>query len=189
MVNQTQAFLGNKMHWRAARLELDDVHPVEGGRRVSVAGDGSASVQIVAPTGEQTRRGFILLPEETRQLFALCVENDLLATPASTRPGLPDEAQPAITLLNGEGQRRSVVVWAGEMASALQSVHAALCALADPPPAELAARRRLAALHAQLEEKYRALDRFSHQPHTVAFIEREIAELEAQIAAQQRDGR
>lgn len=185
--NQTQAFLGRGDRWRAARIELDDVQPLWGGRRVSVAGTGSCGVQIVGPAGAETRRAFVLLPEEVRRLFALCVENDILATPPSARPGLPDEARPAITLVNGDGQRRQAAVWAGAMDAAFRAVYVALCALAEPPPAELAARRRLAALNAQLAEKYRALDRFSHQPEIAAFIEREIADLEAQIAAQQRE--
>ncbi len=189
MVNQTQAFLGGKARWRAARIELDDVQPRQGGRRVRVAGTGSTFVQVVAPTGEQTQRAFVLLPEETQQLFALCVEGDILATPASAQPDLPDAARPAITLVNAGGQRRAVAVGAGEMAAAWRRVCAALRLLADPPPADLAARRWRAALNAQLAEKHHALDRFGHQPHTVALIEREIAELEALIAAQGRDGR
>lgn len=184
MVNQTQAFLGSKARWRAARIELDDVQPRQGGRRVRVAGTGSTFVQVVAPTGERTQRAFVLLPEETQQLFALCVELDLLATPAPSQPVAPATARPAITLVNAGGQRREVAVGAREMAAALRTVYAALHSLADPPPADLAVRRWRAALNAQLDEKYYALDRFGHQPHTVAFIEQEIAELEALIAAQ-----
>ncbi len=187
-VNQeTQIFLGRQARWRAARIGLDDVQPLWGGRRVSVGGTGSCSVQIVAPGGEETQRTFVLLPEETRELFDLCIKGDILETPPSARPGLPDEARPTITLVNAAGQRRQVAVWAGEMKAGFRMVYAALGALAEPPPAALAARRRLAALNAQLEEKHHALDRFGHQPHVVAFIEREIAQIEAQIAAQQRE--
>lgn len=185
--NQTKAFLGRGDRWRAARIELDDVQPLWGGRWVSVAGTGSCGVQIVGPAGEGARRAFVLLPEEVRRLFALCVESDILATPPPARPGLPDEARPAITLVNADGQRRQAAIWAGEMDAAFGAVYAALCALAEPPSADLAVRRRLAALNAQLEEKYHALDRFSHQPHMVAFIEQEIVDLETQIAAQQRE--
>lgn len=49
--NQTRAFWGRGDCWRAARIELDDVQPLWGGRRVSVVGTGSCSVQIVAPAG------------------------------------------------------------------------------------------------------------------------------------------
>lgn len=189
MVNQTQVFLGSKARLRAARIELDDVQPLQGGRQVRVAGTGSTFVQVVAPTGERTQRAFVLLPEETQQLFALCVEVDILAMPASARPDPPAAARPTITLVNAGAQRYEVAVGAGEMAAALRPVYAALRSLADPPPADLAARRWLAALSAQLDEKYYALDRFGHQPHTVAFIEQEIAELEALIAAQGRERR
>lgn len=183
--NHTKTFLGDKNRWRAARIELDDAQPLSGGHRVSVTGAGFVTLEMVAPTGESARRAFVLLPEETRRLFALCIQHDILVPRPGGRPGLPDEARPAITLVNAAGQRRTVAAWLGEMDAAFSEVYAALRALAEPAPAELAGRRHLAGLAAQLEEKERALDRFGHQPHIVAVIEKEIASLEAQIAAQQ----
>jgi len=179
----TRDFLGAEPTWQAAGIEMEDVQPLWGGHRLVISGRGQADAQSVAADGKVTRGHLYLPAGEVRRLLALCCEHDLLATPPPTHPGLPDEAQPTITLINPAGERRGVTAWAEGMADGFAAVYKALHALARRALAVTATRTRLAELDAQLQEKGYALDRFSHQPSVVTFIEQEIAGLESQIAA------
>jgi len=179
----TRAFLGEEAGWQAASLALEDVQPLWGGQRVSITGRGRVLAEAVSADGKE-KHGYLHLPAaEAQALLALCCEQDILALPPSPRPGLPDEARPQITLTNPAGESQSVAAWAGAMDDRLAAVYTALQQLGKQALAVTATEQRLAELAAQWDEKGYALDRFSHQPHVVTQIEKEIAGLESQIAA------
>lgn len=126
LANQTQAFLAGEPQWLAARIVLFDVQVLRGGRRILVLGTGHVVVQIVLPTAHERRYEFELGQDETRRLFGVCIENDLLTIEPPERPGIPDEGRPAITLVNATGDRRTISKWANVVDERFDAIHAAL---------------------------------------------------------------
>ncbi len=128
-MNATRAFLGDESAWPDARLSLDDVQGLWGGRRIFVAGTGRALVQTISRAMHERRFELALSAGETRALFALCVENDLLTIQPPERAGVPDESRPQITLTNALGERHTVSKWAGVREPRFVAIYTALYAL------------------------------------------------------------
>ena len=90
-----------------ARVELDDVHPLHGGRRMVIYGDGRAMVE------RDGRK--IIGSVNASAVFEIVVENDLLGfVNPPERPRVPDEACPLIKLVNAAGEERTRGVWAND---------------------------------------------------------------------------
>ena len=129
--NATRAFLGDEPQWRAARVELDDVQGLWGGRRIAVDGAGRLVVQVVEPGMWERRFELAVGADEWRRLVARLIENDFLTIEPAERAGIPDEARPRLTLTNAAGDRRSVSKWARVKDGRFDAVYAALRRLED----------------------------------------------------------
>ncbi len=129
--NPTARFLGDPTTFQQARLTLEDVHGLWGGRVVTVAGSGEAVVRTLSPAPWERRCEFRLEPDRVHELFALCVEQDLLSITFPARPTIrPDETRPVITLTNGAGTSHSVGCWAGDPRDPrFETIYAALLQL------------------------------------------------------------
>lgn len=125
-MNQTELFLGERPLWSAASLELDDVQALWGGRRIVLQGDGTAVLNIVSRDGNQQTRHFALSQAEVAQLFQLCVAVDLVTMVMPERMGVPDEARPTLTVVNGNGRRHTVAKWANDKHERFDALYSAL---------------------------------------------------------------
>ena len=113
--NPTARFLGDPVTFPQARLTLNDVHGLWGGRVVTVAGAGAVVVRTVSPARWERRSEFRLEPARVRELLALCIEQDLLSVTFPARAAIrPDETRATITLTNAAGAGCSVGCWAGD---------------------------------------------------------------------------
>lgn len=124
--NQTRSLLREEYLWPGASLELDDIQWLHGGRRIFLYGTGQTVVQVVSPGPQERRYEFRLGREEVRRLFRLCIDNDLAAIKPEQRPGLPDEAQPRLTLTSINGYNRQVSKWAGVREDHFEAIYTAL---------------------------------------------------------------
>lgn len=119
-MNATAAFLSEGLE----RIELEDVHPFWGGRRLTVYSDGR--VEIEQQPQDRRYQG----SADPGVMLQLVVEHDLLGFPdPPPRPLVPDEACPAITLVNGRGERRQRASWANDRVAAFERVYRELLAL------------------------------------------------------------
>jgi hypothetical protein len=140
--NETARFLGDPAGWVGARLELADIHGLWGGCDVVLAGDGHCRVTRVRLPG--SRDGTFERPlgsEVARELFDLCVANDLVTIRFPPRYTIvPDEARPQINLINAAGDRQEIARWANDPPDpGFAAIYAALRSLAqtidsDPTP-------------------------------------------------------
>ena len=129
MGNLTQSFLGNPASWKAARLQLTSLQALWGGWVVTALGNGEAIVQHVSHVRLERRYRFDLGQVEVTALFEACVGHDLLALPGPQRPGVPDEIRMGLTLVNPQGEARTVTKWAGDRQEAFEAVMRPLFAL------------------------------------------------------------
>ena len=107
----TQEFLGSPETWRDAKIELDDIHAIWGGKRITVYGDGTAFVKIVdlGQTAETYRME--LEAEQAPQLFEAVLKNDVLALENATEQPGEDQACARLIVTNAQGETRSVCHW------------------------------------------------------------------------------
>lgn len=122
--NSTRAFLGDENQWPVATIELNDVQGLWGGRRIRVTDGGRLVVQIVERGLIEQRYELLLSLADIRQLVNVLIENDLLTLHPEERPGIPDEARPAITVINAAGERHSVAKWAGVKDARFAAIYA-----------------------------------------------------------------
>ena len=127
-MNATELFLGERP-FTNTQLILDDVQALWGGRRLVVAGTGTAVLTTVARGGGPQTRHFSLGEQEVQRLFVLCVAVDFVTISMPERRGVPDEARPTITLMNGNGRRHSVAKWANDKDERFDSLYQALLQL------------------------------------------------------------
>ena len=125
-MNQTELFLGERPLWSAASLELDDVQALWGGRRIVLQGDGTAVLTTVSREGNQQTKQFLLGEKEVQPLFQLCVAVDLVTMVMPERMGVPDEARPTLTLVNGNDRRHTVAKWANDKNERFDTIYTAL---------------------------------------------------------------
>ena len=133
--------MGDEPQWLDARVELDDVQGLWGGRRIAIGGAGRLVVQVVEPGQWERRFELTVEPDEWRRLVALLIENNLLTIQPAERAGIPDEARPSLTVVNAAGECWSVSKWAGVKDERFDAVYAAL--------------RRLETLTVHLDPVYR----------------------------------
>lgn len=103
----TKEFLGSPETWRDAKIELDDIHNVWGGRCITVHGDGTAFVKIVdlGQTAETYRME--LEEEQVPQLFEAVLNNDVLSLGADAAAS-EDEVCTRLSITNARGETRTV---------------------------------------------------------------------------------
>jgi hypothetical protein len=106
----TKRFLGNPETWRDAKIELDDIHDVWGGKCITVYGDGTAFVKIVdlGQTAETYRME--LEEEQVPQLFEVVLKNDVLSLEEGVTQG-EDEVCTRLSITNARGETRTVCHW------------------------------------------------------------------------------
>lgn len=126
--NATATFLGSPAD---AKLTLRDVQGLWGGRNVFLLGSGVAHVQIVNAAIWEQRFELRLSPEEVRRLFALVVEQDFVTIQIPVRMGIPDEAEPTMTLIGAGGKSHTVRKWAGQKDARFDAIYAELRGIAE----------------------------------------------------------
>jgi hypothetical protein len=123
-LTSTQVFLGDETYWPAVSIELIDVQGLWGGRRIRVTDGGQMVVQIVQPGMIEQRYELRLSPSDFQQLLRVLIENDFLTLHPADRPGIPDEARPAITVINAAGEKWMVAKWAGVKDERFSAIYA-----------------------------------------------------------------
>jgi hypothetical protein len=78
-----------------------------------VDGRGAAVVEVVARTLLARRYEFQLEAEVLLRLLGVLIDQDFVTIHPPGRPGIPDEARPAITLTSPAGKAITVAKWAG----------------------------------------------------------------------------
>jgi hypothetical protein len=67
------------------------------------------------------------------RLWQLFVAADFVSLKIESRPGIPDESRPAITLINAGGHAHPLAKWAGQSVTGFDEIYAALMALERQP--------------------------------------------------------
>lgn len=99
---------------------LSDVQNLFGGRCLFLRGDGSGFCQIVAPDGEhatglrEKRYRLQLPPRDMLNLSQLVRDHSFFGISIKERPGVPDEARPAIFVETSSGKSARVSKWAND---------------------------------------------------------------------------
>ncbi len=107
----TKEFLGSPDTWRDAKIELDDIHDVWGGKCITVYGDGTTFVKIVdlGQTAETYRME--LDDERIPQLFEAVLKNDVLSLEGGAAQPGEDEVCTRLNITNARGETRTVCHW------------------------------------------------------------------------------
>jgi hypothetical protein len=126
--NATSTLLGPEAGWDGCRLELHDVHGLWGGVAVYVDGRGSCYVERVDQSRGAKRFWRAIPQDDARALFRLASEDDVAGLEIPERPGVPDEARPAIHVIGPES-RRAVSKWENDAVERFDRLRQALAAL------------------------------------------------------------
>jgi hypothetical protein len=136
-LNATAAFLGGPDDQMRARIVLDDVHGLWGGRQVWVQANGPAGgralVRRVPVPGHEQRSVVPVSADEVQGLLEAVLASDFLSIRFEPRPIVPDETHAVITLTNRRGECASVAKWARDRHPGFEAVYAALLALEARP--------------------------------------------------------
>ncbi len=124
--NQTQVFLGKEKRWSLTSIELNDVQALWGGERILLKGSGRAVVQAVSQGLQEQRYETILEQPIYDHILEVCIEQDFITIRPAERPGIPDEARPTITVVNGNGARIVISKWAGVKDERFKRVYLAI---------------------------------------------------------------
>lgn len=136
----TKSFLGSRDAWRNARIELNDIHDVWGGKCITVYGDGTAFVKIVDLARSVETYRMQLAEERVPELFETLLQHDVLALDQATRAAGEDEICTRLTLTNAAGATQSICYWeSNEADQRFEAVRNTLAHLHDHM-AELGAR-------------------------------------------------
>ncbi len=132
MTNTTLSFLGDRSTWQGAKVALDDIHGLWGGRRVVVQGDGVAFVTQVDLAQEEQIFRLALGVERALRVFDVCVGNDILAIVFPPHTPVPDEVSTRLEITNPAGQSQTVTHWAnGPVDYRFEEARAVLTVVAD----------------------------------------------------------
>jgi len=93
-----------------SQIVLKDVQPLWGGRNLYLWHDGTLYIQIVEQ-GQESRYATQTAPEQVAELEALLAEHNFAAIEIPDRPGMPDEAHPAIEVWWQSGEFTSAAKW------------------------------------------------------------------------------
>lgn len=107
----TKSFLGSPDTWRSAKVELDDIHDLWGGKRITVYGDGTAFVKIVDLGQSAETYQLQLEDERVPELFGSLLTNDVLALDGSEGAVGGDEICTRLSITNADGETRSICHW------------------------------------------------------------------------------
>lgn len=127
--SRTQQILGSSSSWKGALLELIDVQPLHGGRRVLLYGNGLVVLQQVLPGLQEQRRQFRVPRQAALELMELCVEVDLATITTEKRPGLPDEVRILLRLRGASKVHCQVYKWGEERNPRFDAVYDAMLQL------------------------------------------------------------
>ena len=132
MERVTKRFLGSPDTWRSAKVELDDIHDLWGGKCITVYGDGTAFVKIVDLERAAETYRMQLDDARVRAAFDALLESDVLTLEATDRAPGSDEICSRLSITNAGDETRSVCHW--ELAEAdarFEAVRAALLFVHD----------------------------------------------------------
>lgn len=127
--NRTALFLGTGASRASATVILKDVQGLWGGRNIFVTGNGTVTVQIVERGMKEKRYRFAMEGKANQQLLARFIDNDYCTISPETRMGQPDEARPAITLVNSAGKAHTVEKWANDRHARFDALYEAILEL------------------------------------------------------------
>lgn len=115
VANQTADFLGQSSERARIVIELSDIHPLFGGRNISVNGEGDAQLQILLSSNSKSdsfEYTVKLEPEDIQSLIAAFVDNDFVTLELDENPQLdPDTARPTLILRNANGETHRLTGW------------------------------------------------------------------------------
>lgn len=127
--NRTAQILGSPSRWSAALLELIDVQPLHGGKRVLLYGSGRMISQHVKPGLREQRCEFQVPRQAALEVMRLCVEHDLATITTEKRPGLPDEVRIQLRLQGASKVRCQVYRWGEERSPRFDVIYDAVLRL------------------------------------------------------------
>ncbi len=114
-------------------LMLKDVQALHGGQNVYLRADGQGFCQVVVwdiqASSLYERRYRIKVSDDGMQRLTKLMRNPSFSPPSSpTRPGVPDEAKPAISVVFVSGKTIQVSKWANDTYPAFDQVYEMLLA-------------------------------------------------------------
>lgn len=112
---------------------LKDVHPLHGGRNLYLRGDGTGFCQVVnwetKASSLYERRYRIAVSHDWMLRLAHLMRSPAFSSPSSpARPGVPDEAKPAISVAFVSGTTLHVSKWANDTYPAFDQIYEVLLA-------------------------------------------------------------
>lgn len=110
--NATADFLGHAYSWPRTKIYFEQLHPVDGGFRLSIHSWGSYFVRFVSPGGAEESVRLPLTQPEKEALVGLFVKYDFINIKPPERNGRPLEARPIISLRTDGGREHAVSKWA-----------------------------------------------------------------------------
>lgn len=127
----TKSFLGSPDTWRSAKVELDDIHDLWGGKCITVYGDGTAFVKIVDLARSAETYRLQLDDERVPEMFETLLQNDVLALEPGDSEPCDKEISTRLSITNAGGETRSIChgEWTGtnqrfeEVRNVLSYVH------------------------------------------------------------------
>jgi hypothetical protein len=115
--NETALFLARSNDRAQVVMELSDIHPLFGGRNITVDGDGNARLKIVLfKKGDSNPDSYEfnvkLDSTDTRRLIAAFVDNNFVTLVLDENPQLdPDTARPTLIFRNSKGEIHRLTGW------------------------------------------------------------------------------
>lgn len=111
-------------------LRLEDVHPLQGGQNIVLLEDGTALCQVVtwkkAVSGLYERRHRSEVSSEVMRHLTQAWIAAVAAEPPTPRPGVADEARPAITAVFKSGKSKRLFKWAHDQYPPFDEIYAGL---------------------------------------------------------------
>ena len=105
----TKEFLGSPDTWREAKIELDEIDDVWGGKRITIYGDGTAFVKIVDLAHIAETYRLELEQDQAPDLFTAMLDSDVLAVDGEQADEY--DVCALLTITNAAGEVRSVRIW------------------------------------------------------------------------------
>jgi hypothetical protein len=112
-------------------IVLKDIHPLYGGNYLFLRSDGSGFCRLIKRQPQQPglhEKRFDLPPSPgtMKELAKLLRDHSFLQISMKSRPGIPDEARPTITVTLPSGESATIAKWANDKHLDFDAVYQAL---------------------------------------------------------------
>jgi hypothetical protein len=108
---------------------LEDVQGLWGGQNLTILETGQATLQVVDRSRASRSYSATLTQSQIQRLDAIIHGNNFAKIANSTRPGIPDESRPHITVQFQSGAKHSVMRWTGDQTPEFAAVYNELLAI------------------------------------------------------------